>query len=157
AGIRGDDLEAADAGDVDRLADLAIPLGLDGERPDLQLDDLLLRGRAGAAGRECEHAQRHQESSHRDLLHHASVAMPRRAGPAKRRPALEGFCVWPGDIGRNRLTCPPRTPDYARVAVEAHRVLVVEDHPIFRDGLVQLLDAEPDFTVVGTSDGTAFD
>jgi DNA-binding NarL/FixJ family response regulator len=27
---------------------------------------------------------------------------------------------------------------------------VVEDHPIFRDGVVQCLDAEPDFTVVGT-------
>ena len=36
-------------------------------------------------------------------------------------------------------------------------MLVVEDHPIFRDGLVQCLQAEPDFTVVGTSDGTAFD
>ncbi len=32
----------------------------------------------------------------------------------------------------------------------AHRVVVVEDHPIFRDGVVQCLDAEPDFTVVGT-------
>jgi DNA-binding NarL/FixJ family response regulator len=30
-----------------------------------------------------------------------------------------------------------------------HRVVVVEDHPIFRDGVVQCLDAEPDFTVVG--------
>jgi DNA-binding NarL/FixJ family response regulator len=29
-----------------------------------------------------------------------------------------------------------------------HRVVVVEDHPIFRDGVVQCLDAEPDFTVV---------
>jgi DNA-binding NarL/FixJ family response regulator len=32
----------------------------------------------------------------------------------------------------------------------AHRVVVVEDHPIFREGVVQCLDAEPDFTVVGT-------
>jgi len=29
-------------------------------------------------------------------------------------------------------------------------VVVVEDHPIFREGVVQCLDAEPDFTVVGT-------
>ena len=32
---------------------------------------------------------------------------------------------------------------------KAHRVAVVEDHPIFRDGVVRCLDAEPDFTVVG--------
>jgi DNA-binding NarL/FixJ family response regulator len=31
-----------------------------------------------------------------------------------------------------------------------HRVVVVEDHPIFRDGVVQCLNAEPDFTVVAT-------
>ena len=36
-----------------------------------------------------------------------------------------------------------------RVPLPQHRLVVVEDHPIFRDGLIQCLDAEPDFTVVG--------
>jgi DNA-binding NarL/FixJ family response regulator len=31
------------------------------------------------------------------------------------------------------------------------RVLVVDDHPIFRDGLVALVDAQPDMHVVGTA------
>jgi DNA-binding NarL/FixJ family response regulator len=35
------------------------------------------------------------------------------------------------------------------VPAGAHRVIVVEDHPIFRAGVSQCLDAEPDFTVVG--------
>ncbi len=30
-----------------------------------------------------------------------------------------------------------------------HRIVVVEDHPLFRDGVVQCLDAEADFSVVG--------
>ena len=34
--------------------------------------------------------------------------------------------------------------------VVQHRVAVVEDHPIFADGLIQCLDAEPDFAVVAT-------
>lgn len=38
-----------------------------------------------------------------------------------------------------------------------HRVIVVEDHPIFRDGVVQCLNAEPDFTVVWTSATGALD
>lgn len=34
------------------------------------------------------------------------------------------------------------------------RVLVVDDHALFRDGLARILDAQPDFTVVGeASDG----
>jgi len=37
----------------------------------------------------------------------------------------------------------------AGVSTEPRRVVVVEDHPIFREGVVQCLDAEPDFTVVG--------
>jgi len=32
---------------------------------------------------------------------------------------------------------------------EPCRVAIVEDHPIFRDGVVRCLNAEPDFTVVG--------
>ena len=35
------------------------------------------------------------------------------------------------------------------MSTEPRRVVVVEDHPIFRDGVVQCLDAEPDFDVVG--------
>lgn len=35
------------------------------------------------------------------------------------------------------------------MAVPRVRIVVVEDHPIFRDGLIQCLDAEPDFQVVG--------
>ena len=38
-------------------------------------------------------------------------------------------------------------PPPCRPAVR--RLVVVEDHPIFRDGVVQCLDAEPDFNVVG--------
>jgi DNA-binding NarL/FixJ family response regulator len=35
------------------------------------------------------------------------------------------------------------------VQTEPRRVVVVEDHPIFREGVTQCLDAEPDFRVVG--------
>ena len=32
---------------------------------------------------------------------------------------------------------------------QAIRILIADDHPIFRDGLRRLLEAEPKFTVVG--------
>jgi DNA-binding NarL/FixJ family response regulator len=48
------------------------------------------------------------------------------------------------------LTAAGAGRDNARVqAGRTTRVVVVEDHPIFRDGLVQCLDVEPDFRVVG--------
>src|SRR5262245_9929663 len=35
------------------------------------------------------------------------------------------------------------------VASSVHRVVVVEDHPLFCDGVIECLNAEPDFEVVG--------
>lgn len=48
------------------------------------------------------------------------------------------------------MTPSPGPRDNAAVPdAAARRIVVVEDHPIFRDGVVQCLDAEPDFMVVG--------
>jgi DNA-binding NarL/FixJ family response regulator len=48
------------------------------------------------------------------------------------------------------LTPSPGARDNVGVSdAPVRRVVVVEDHPIFRDGVVQCLDGEPDFTVVG--------
>ena len=38
-------------------------------------------------------------------------------------------------------------------AFEKHRVLIVDDHPIVRHGLIQLIDAEPDLKVCGEAQG----
>jgi Response regulator containing a CheY-like receiver domain and an HTH DNA-binding domain len=38
---------------------------------------------------------------------------------------------------------------------ETHRVLIVDDHPLFRRGLVQLLQVIPDFHLVGEAAGGA--
>ena len=37
----------------------------------------------------------------------------------------------------------------SKAAVQQHRIFLVEDHPVFRDGLAKLLNAEPDLTVCG--------
>ncbi len=55
------------------------------------------------------------------------------------------------------MTPAPASRDNAGVSQPVRRVVVVEDHPIFRDGVVQCLDAEPDFTVVGEWDSGEID
>jgi two-component system response regulator NreC len=41
--------------------------------------------------------------------------------------------------------------DGARLNTESHRIMIVDDHTIMRDGLQSLLSAEPGFEVVGTA------
>ena len=57
----------------------------------------------------------------------------------------------PGSTGPPRpLPCPPSGPDVRRV-----RLLVVDDHPVVRSGIVGMLSGEPDLQVVGqAADGT---
>jgi DNA-binding NarL/FixJ family response regulator len=45
-------------------------------------------------------------------------------------------------------------PDMQQSAVKqgAHRVLVVDDHPVVRQGIKLVIDAEPDFTVCGEAE-----
>ena len=35
------------------------------------------------------------------------------------------------------------------------RVVVIEDHPVLRDALQQLIDGQPDLTCVGVADSTS--
>src|SRR5688500_19736722 len=49
-----------------------------------------------------------------------------------------------------RLMCPMSEPRLSRSAPEtmAIRILIADDHPIFRDGLKRLLEAETDLRVI---------
>lgn len=38
------------------------------------------------------------------------------------------------------------------VKVEKHRIVIVDDHRLFRDGIAEICDAEPDLDVVGQAD-----
>jgi len=53
------------------------------------------------------------------------------------------------DSGTHTLDAPPQTDVKKRSSTEAIRIVVVDDHPLFRHGLVQLLNSEATFNVVG--------
>ena len=71
--------------------------------------------------------------------------------------AVALYCVYPTNCGCGRSGRSWKfTVRQASLASKAHRILVVDDHTIMRDGLQALLSAEPDYEVVGTtSDGEA--
>src|SRR3954468_3662273 len=48
----------------------------------------------------------------------------------------------------------PRVNDSARDSSDTIQIVVVDDHPLFRHGLVQLLNSEPSFEVVGEASST---
>jgi CheY-like chemotaxis protein len=91
----------------------------------------------------------------------------RRVRHARRRGRVPG---WPGSTGRRPGAAPGAGPSSWRTAltdrpvrpgrrrpglvVEPIRVLVVDDHALFRRGLQMVLEQEPDIEVVGeASDG----
>jgi DNA-binding NarL/FixJ family response regulator len=52
------------------------------------------------------------------------------------------------------LGCPPRSLPLTQTMSDKKKVVVVDDHPLFRQRLTQLLSYEPDIEVVGEADNT---
>ena len=71
------------------------------------------------------------------MLQGSSDVQPHRTHPARGRGALQA------ERSGNGRQKQHRSPT---------RVVLVESHPIFRDGLIQCLHAAPDFRVVGHLD-----
>src|SRR6201993_3066995 len=46
------------------------------------------------------------------------------------------------------MKVPPRVPNFSAVTAQ-RRVLIVDDHPIVRQGLRRMIEPEPDLTVCG--------
>ncbi len=63
-------------------------------------------------------------------------------------------------MGRSSRSADGRTPGQARAAPPRHagpaRLVVIDDHPIVRKGLTQLLNEQPDLAVCGEADSPAF-
>ena len=51
------------------------------------------------------------------------------------------------DAEKNRIVKKPKSK-----TVACHRIFIVEDHPVFREGLVQLVNGETDLEVCGATD-----
>ena len=58
----------------------------------------------------------------------------------------------PAEITPNHKATAKHTP-ISRDPVKAARLLVVDDHPIVRNGLVEMINREQDLTVVGEATG----
>jgi DNA-binding NarL/FixJ family response regulator len=43
----------------------------------------------------------------------------------------------------------PRRKEGATVAVKRHKIMLVDDHPVMREGLLQLINHEPDLSICG--------
>src|SRR5439155_25744552 len=53
---------------------------------------------------------------------------------------------------RNHRNVQSRAKDFMAAKEDKRRILLVDDHPIVRQGLGELIDAERDLTVCGTAD-----
>jgi len=60
-----------------------------------------------------------------------------------------GNCLLPGSAA------PCTSKPMAKTASEKSRILIVEDHPLFREGLRQMIDRDPALTVCGQSEDAA--